>query len=769
MLLLKPSLTHYQPPEDAQALSALSALIDQRALRTHVERLAHPRSAIAEPLQNRSTAEYLATHLESWGYKIRFQGPHRNVVAHRAHSAGRPLLIGAHYDSEADSPGADDNASSLAIILELARAASRLNVPQELVFVAFNTEEDGLLGSCDFVENDPLARRIEQAHILEMVGFTAPTNRIPKNIELPGVNSNDFLGLISRDLKELKRLLHLAKLFRIPLPLMTLKSSWLIERRLPDLLRSDHVPFWRAGLPAVLWTDTGNYRNPNYHLGSDLPHTLNYGFMRQVAALLLSRIAQLYDLKPSPRPRLPSLDERRADLTKRLRSPQRHRLLQGFPMLPIMRRTQRHQDVSRLLEPHIPAPSQRPTIVGILPHTFCNPRTKGCGFCTFPHQSYRRSKASDTVAAVAKEIEQLRGTHGSIEALYLGGGTANLTPASELKTLLRAARAKFDLRNAEITLEGAPAYFVSNNARKLRVLRSELPTDRLRISMGVQTFETERLAEMGRAEFGAPKQVEAAVRTAASLGFTTSVDMLINLPGQTSGDAIRDLERADALGVNQICLYHLVLFEGLDVPWAHSREKLVSLPSNSRAYDSWREARRWLIQKGYAQKTLTNFERPEPTDRRFLYEQCSFQPERYDALGFGPAAITTRTNGESAIKWVNTEDADEYTEAIRADRSPISRHFLYASLDLRLLHVTRKLPLMSIDRTSYRQRFGSCLIEDFAAPLSLLEQEGLLNIHPDSVRLTEKGMFYADTVAGALAWDRFQRVDPQAHARSAMG
>ena len=68
--------------------------------------------------------------------------------------------------------------------------------------------------------------------------------------------------------------------------LVAAKTWGPLHRVFPDLTRSDHFPFWNAGLPAVLWTDTGNFRNPNYHRATDTPDTLDYGFMREVAELI---------------------------------------------------------------------------------------------------------------------------------------------------------------------------------------------------------------------------------------------------------------------------------------------------------------------------------------------------------------------------------------------------------------------------------------------------------------------------------------------------
>ena len=62
------------------------------------------------------------------------------------------------------------------------------------------------------------------------------------------------------------------------------------ERLFPVLARSDHVPFWECGIPAVMWTDTSEFRNPHYHLASDTPDTLDYDFLAQVTKLALARV-----------------------------------------------------------------------------------------------------------------------------------------------------------------------------------------------------------------------------------------------------------------------------------------------------------------------------------------------------------------------------------------------------------------------------------------------------------------------------------------------
>jgi hypothetical protein len=68
-----------------------------------------------------------------------------------------------------------------------------------------------------------------------------------------------------------------------------------LERVMPVLQRSDHAPFWASGVPAVMWTDTSEFRNPHYHLPSDRPETLDYGYLRSVTQLLVATLVTAKD------------------------------------------------------------------------------------------------------------------------------------------------------------------------------------------------------------------------------------------------------------------------------------------------------------------------------------------------------------------------------------------------------------------------------------------------------------------------------------------
>jgi oxygen-independent coproporphyrinogen-3 oxidase len=448
----------------------------------------------------------------------------------------------------------------------------------------------------------------------------------------------------------------------------------------------------------------------------------------------------------------------REELRRRMSRSQRHRLLQGYPMAPLM------PEMPEGLEPfdQVQLDSGRPLIIGVLPHTFCNPKVKGCGFCTFPHEQFAHEPMRRVLEQVAREIERTATTYPSlrqrrVEAVYLGGGTANLTPPEELQRLCTQLEGTFELGQCELTLEGVPRYFLLRDEALLDVLGRAHVRHR-RISMGVQTFDPQWLRRMGRDAFGDPPLIQQVVEAAHRRGFTASADLLFNLPGRSLGQTLEDVRCAIDIGFDQICVYNLVLTAELDTEWAREAELVRAMPETAKACATWLAVREALLERGFVQTTLTNFERRfiARTPRRFLYELASFKPAQYDALGFGPGAISTFTGRvhRRALKWMNVASSEAFVQAMSQSHRAVARMFAYGLGDLRLLHLTRNLARLSIDRSQYKAFFGSDPLADFEPHFRLLEEAGLVHLHANALELTPEGMFYADAVAGLLAHQR---------------
>lgn len=239
----------------------------------------------------------------------------------------KKLLIGAHYDTVAGSPGADDNGTGVAALLEIAQLYGSTERAQELMLVFFDQEEQGLVGSLAFATPQRVAA-LRGAIILEMLGTTCDEpgcQQYPPGIEpqrlkdssgqsLGGARGDrgDFIAVIG-DTEHPKLLdafagsgevqpwtegakggsaeqtAPLPPLVTLPIPFKGILT--------PDVMRSDHAPFWLQGLGAVMVTDTANLRNPHYHRASDRLDTLNPDFFQGVVQQVVNAIAELTPLE----------------------------------------------------------------------------------------------------------------------------------------------------------------------------------------------------------------------------------------------------------------------------------------------------------------------------------------------------------------------------------------------------------------------------------------------------------------------------------------
>jgi hypothetical protein len=195
------------------------------------------------------------------------------------------LIISAHFDAAVSAPGADDDGTGVAGILEAARVLKDCPARRTIRLMLFNLEELGLLGSKDYVRSArPRWEAGEEKIIgmvsLEMLGFfsdaegsqTSPIGRIEGVFEPPTVG--DFIGLITIA-KASQFCRRFDEEMRRAAPGLKTGVADFPPVPLPDFTRSDHAPFLLAGIPALMLTDTANYRNPNYHKQTDTVETID--------------------------------------------------------------------------------------------------------------------------------------------------------------------------------------------------------------------------------------------------------------------------------------------------------------------------------------------------------------------------------------------------------------------------------------------------------------------------------------------------------------
>lgn len=266
-------------------------------LKAHVLALTgqfHPRDC--EHVENLDrAAEYIGNRFLDAGARVEEQPyeargkTYRNVIGKFGPETGEPVIVGAHYDAVEDTPGADDNASAVAGLIELGflLKGTALSAPVWLVAYSleeppyFATEYMGSAVHARFLKED--GQKIRVMICLEMIGyFTDAENS--QSYPAPGLklfypSVGNFIAVVGKlDQRSLTARVKKAMSMASDLPVHSISSP----RALPGIDFSDHRSYWSEGYPAVMITDTAFYRNPNYHTPGDTPETLDYTRMAMV-------------------------------------------------------------------------------------------------------------------------------------------------------------------------------------------------------------------------------------------------------------------------------------------------------------------------------------------------------------------------------------------------------------------------------------------------------------------------------------------------------
>jgi hypothetical protein len=243
--------------------------------------------------------EFLKTGLDVKEDHFEWEGKsYKNIVAEKrgVTSPHRVLILGAHYDTVPGSPGADDNASAVALLLEVARNIQAVPLGSTVRLIAFSLEEYDYGGSAHYVEGlKKGGEEILGMISVEMVGFTAPRQDYPPYLNPKHYpNVGDFIAIIGNE-RSKELLEKVCQSFKtnspqLPLELLVVPGN---GEAMEEARLSDHSPFWDQGLSALMVTDTGFLRNPNYHLSSDRIETLNFEFMQKVAIGVYHSVVEL--------------------------------------------------------------------------------------------------------------------------------------------------------------------------------------------------------------------------------------------------------------------------------------------------------------------------------------------------------------------------------------------------------------------------------------------------------------------------------------------
>jgi hypothetical protein len=262
------------------------------------------------------TLQFIESELKDVGYRAistrpvgqEVESTSFNIIAQMEGTRHPECVVelGAHYDTVPFSPGADDNGSGIAGVLATARALSKTRCAKTIRFVFYCHEEANGAGSLTHARNilEDREERFEGVIVFEMIGYAVQepdTQRTP--VRIPFLiwppSTGDFIAVVGDGKSAFigERYETSVRKYEPELEIYSLKRTGGLLR---DAARSDHASYWQSGLPALMLTDTAEFRNPNYHQPSDRIETLDFGFMCRVTRTAAATLLEWAEVEPEP-------------------------------------------------------------------------------------------------------------------------------------------------------------------------------------------------------------------------------------------------------------------------------------------------------------------------------------------------------------------------------------------------------------------------------------------------------------------------------------
>ena len=377
--------------------------------------------------------------------------------------------------------------------------------------------------------------------------------------------------------------------------------------------------------------------------------------------------------------------------------------------------------------------------LGIYVHIpFCKKKCKYCDFISFSCDEEIYTKYVEALINEIKNTSKniISSIH-EVSTIYIGGGTPSLIDSKYIEEIIETIYQNIRVAgNAEITIEVNPGTVTREKLETYKKLGIN------RLSIGLQTTDNELLSLIGRIH--TYEEFLDTYNMAREIGFTNiNVDLMLALPTQTEKMLVDSLLKVINLNPNHISLYSLVLEEGtvLEKEIEEGKYKLVDEELERKMYHKTKNI---LEKNGYNHYEISNFAKKGFESKHNL--DCWDQREY---LGFGLAAHSYYRNK----RFSNTNDLDEYINNISKfnftknvevhelqDREAKAKEFMLLGL--------RKINGVSI--SEFERRFRVHPLFYFRFEISRLDEEGLLEVELDDIRLTKKGLDLANQVFEAF-------------------
>lgn len=355
---------------------------------------------------------------------------------------------------------------------------------------------------------------------------------------------------------------------------------------------------------------------------------------------------------------------------------------------------------------------------------------QACHYCDF-HFSTNRKNEQEMIQAICREVElQAAYLKDTVETIYFGGGTPSLVSEEGLSSILRSIHDHFEVASDyELTLEANPDDLIASKLDALKGVGVN------RLSIGIQTFNNEKLKQINRAH--TKNEAIKSIQRAQSLGYDNlSIDLMYALPGESMEIWKSDLEIATQLGVPHISIYGLTI-EDKTVFGHLSKKGLLQEVSEEIAADQYRYVINYLKDRGFDHYEVSNFGKPGYHSR---HNHAYWKGQHY--LGLGPGAHSY--NGTS--RQYNVKNNALYLKALESSHVPYKLETLSKEQVCDEYLLTSLRTASGIDLNQLAEEYGYELVEKKGTVVEQLKNKNLVSIKGNKLALTDEGFLMTDEI-----------------------
>ena len=357
-----------------------------------------------------------------------------------------------------------------------------------------------------------------------------------------------------------------------------------------------------------------------------------------------------------------------------------------------------------------------------------------CGYCDFNSHLIKHDEMDTYVNALIKELNhyaKIYSPKNTIDTIFLGGGTPTTLSIPQLETILKECEKRFKITtNAEITIEANPASILKGQLKSIRKLGYN------RISIGVQSFDKKELQVLDRAH--KVEEIHHTIDEARKAGFNNlSLDLMFAIPQQTISNWNKNLNQAIDKNPEHLSTYNLTIEKGTAF-WKMESTGKLTMPSDDHQLALYKQTIELLKNNGFQHYEISNFALPgKECNHNIAYWKNK------NTLGLGAGASSyldgIRTKN-TAIPYNYIKNVLDNQVSVESQESLEPRRAMGEAMMLGLRLIK------GINIRNFEERFQVPLKVAFGNVIESLRKKDLIVLEKDQLRLSEKGLFLADSV-----------------------